>query len=213
MTTPRTDAVATPVSSAFPAAPVPLIRVVGISGSLRLESFNTSLLHAFAQVAGPQCAMTVQSLSGIPLYDDDLRLRGTPQSVQRMGEAIRRADAVVIASPEYNYSIPGVLKNAVDWISRLPDQPFSRKPVAIMGASTGRLGTARAQYHLRQCFQFLDARLPNKPEVFVADAASAFRVGHLVDEGARAALHGLWLALIEKVPTRRQALDAIHSST
>ena len=120
----------------------------------------------------------------------------TPAAVTALAEAIRSADAVLIATPEYNYSIPGVLKNAIDWISRLEDQPFDGKPVALLGASMGRLGTARAQYHLRQVFVFLNAHLLNRPEVMIATAHERIDdAGALEDEDTGRRLTGLLEAL------------------
>jgi chromate reductase len=106
--------------------------------------------------------------------------------VLALGAEIARADAVLIATPEYNFSIPGVLKNAIDWISRLPDQPFKNKPVAILGASPGPVGTARAQYDLRKVFVFLDAHVLNKPEIMISNAGTRFDAeGKLTDETSR----------------------------
>ena len=132
----------------------------------------------------------------IPVYNEDVRAAGIPAPVQALREEIAAADAVLIATPEYNYSVPGVLKNAIDWASRPPDQPFERKPVAIMGASPGRLGTARAQYHLRQCFVFLDSLVLNRPEVMVAGARNLFDDdGRLTDEPTREFIAKLLVAL------------------
>jgi len=179
-----------------------MLRILGISGSLRAASYNTALLQAARELLGPDVTLEIASLRGIPLYDEDERQQGWPPAVSALGEAVRRADAVLIALPEYNFSIPGVLKNALDWVSRLPEQPFARKPVALMGASTGRLGTARAQPHLRQCLQYLDARTLNKPELFVAQAAQAFTPGpqpELRDAAAREALIALLAALLAAI--------------
>jgi chromate reductase len=123
-----------------------------------------------------------------------------------MAEAIRAADGVVIVTPEYNYSVPGVLKNAIDWLSRLPSQPFAGKPLAIQSASPGALGGARAQYHLRQMLVFLDAMVLNKPEVMVSGAASKISPeGELTDEATRKFLAGqleAFAAFIRRVGPR-----------
>ena len=144
------------------------LNVLGISGSLRKASYNRAVLEAAARDFAPD-GMTVElaDISGVPLYNDDDRVAGYPDAVQALRARIAAADGVLIATPEYNYSIPGVLKNAIDWASRPPDQPFDGKPVAILGASPGRTGTARAQYHLRQVFVFLNAIVMNKPEVMI----------------------------------------------
>ncbi len=161
------------------------LKILGISGSLRRGSLNTMALHAASQLAPEGITIEVfNRLREIPPYDDDLRLEsGFPPAVEALREGIRAADGLLIVSPEYNYSIPGVLKNAIDWASRAPDQPFADKPVAIMGVSPGLLGTARMQYQLRQCFVFLDSRVLNKPEVMIGGGVSKFDAeGKLTDE-------------------------------
>ncbi|MGI9415489.1 MAG: NADPH-dependent FMN reductase, partial [Hyphomicrobiales bacterium] len=131
-------------------------KILGIAGSLREKSFNRALLAAARDMAPDGMTIEIGDISAIPLYNEDVRTAGFPDAAMEFGRRISEADGVLIATPEYNYSVPGVLKNAIDWASRLPDQPFKDKPVAIMGAAAGRLGTARAQYHLRQVFVFLD---------------------------------------------------------
>ena len=159
------------------------LKVLGISGSLRRGSYNTAALKAAQALAPDGMTIEIASIADIPLYDADIQAEGFPASVQALGEKIRAADAVLFASPEYNYSIPGVLKNAIDWISRLPDQPLAGKPIGMIGASQSILGAARAQYHLRQTFVFLDALPVNKPEVFIALAQNKFdQNGELTDE-------------------------------
>ena len=159
------------------------LKVLGISGSLRRGSYNTAALKAAQALAPEDMSVEIASIADIPFYDADVQAEGFPALVQALGEQVRAADAVLIASPEYNYSIPGVLKNAIDWISRLPDQPFAGKPVGMLGASQSVLGAARAQYHLRQCLVFLDALPVNKPEVFIALAQNKFDPdGKLTDE-------------------------------
>ncbi|MBL6752130.1 MAG: NAD(P)H-dependent oxidoreductase [Nevskia sp.] len=150
------------------------VGILGICGSLRKGSYNSAALRAAAALAPPDTRMEFAELADFPLYNADDQARGIPAAVQRVGAQIRAADAVLFATPEYNYSVPGVLKNAIDWISRLPEQPFAGKPCAIMGASPGRLGTARAQYHLRQVGVYLDMRFLNRPEVMIAAANEHF---------------------------------------
>lgn len=163
-----------------------MIEVLGISGSLRKKSYNTMLLRAAMELA-PEQGMAIRSASiELPLYNDDVRQQGYPPPASLLRKQIADAHGVLIATPEYNFSIPGVLKNAIDWASRPPDQPFDGKPVAIMGASTGRFGTVRAQNHLRQSFLFLNANVMNRPAVMVGDAAKQFDdSGRLTDDSTR----------------------------
>jgi len=171
-----------------------MLRVLGLCGSLRAGSFNRAALDFAA--AHPPEGMAIEAWDGladIPPYDDDLRQDGFPPPVERLRRAIRDADGLLIASPEYNYSIPGVLKNAIDWASHPPDQPFRRKAIALMGASPGALGAARAQYHLRQCFVFLDGLVMNVPEVMIAQAPDRFDHGELVHDPTRSFLRDTFL--------------------
>lgn len=159
------------------------LRVVGISGSLRKGSYNSSLLRAAKRLAPKGMEIQEVSIAELPLYNEDLREMGYPPEVLALREAIAAADAVLLVTPEYNYSISGVLKNAIDWISRPPNPPFVDKPVAIQSASPGSLGGARAQYHLRQICVYLNAHVLNQPEVFVAQADKKFDGrGELLDE-------------------------------
>jgi len=176
-----------------------VIEVVGISGSLRQKSYNSLLLHAAMELA-PE-GMRIRPVSiDLPLYNEDLREQGYPAPVSELRSQLAGADAVLIATPEYNYSVPGVLKNAIDWISRPPDQAFDKKPLAIMGASPGRFGTARAQYHLRQTFVCLNARVLNKPEVMVGGVAGLFdENGRLTDQSTREHVEKLLIALAQLV--------------
>jgi chromate reductase len=163
------------------------LRVLGISGSLRAGSYNTAALRAAVELAPEGVAIEIAGgIGDFPLYNFDVQQAGFPAPVTALADQMRAADAVLIVSPEYNYSTSGVLKNAIDWLSRLPEQPFAGKPVALMGASTSLLGAARAQYHLRQSFVFLDALPLNKPEVFITQAQTKFDAeGRLVDEPTR----------------------------
>lgn len=176
--------------------------IVAISGSLREASLNTELLRIAKARAPEGVEVEIVSIGDLPLYNGDLREEGGfPAPVERLGAAIREAGAVLIATPEYNYSFSGVLKNAIDWVSRLPDQPFARKPVAIMGATPGRYGTARAQYHLRQVFVYLDAIVLNRPEVLVAGARRG-EDGALTDEFAKELIGQLVAALADEARDR-----------
>jgi chromate reductase, NAD(P)H dehydrogenase (quinone) len=137
-------------------------------------------------------------LSAIPVYNDDVREQGLPQSVAYLEEQIAKADAVLISTPEYNYTIPGMLKNAIDWVSKAPVQPFRHKPVAIMGGSMGAIGTARAQYDLRKVLAFLDAHVLNQPEIMIAVAQTKFDAdGNLTDEATRRFISAQIVALKE----------------
>ena len=167
-----------------------------ISGSLRLKSYNTAALRAAAELAPEGVAIVEQGIADIPLYNEDVKAAGFPAAVSRLQAAIASADAVLIATPEYNYSVSGVLKNAIDWVSRTEPQPFANKPVAIMGASPGALGTARAQYDLRKMFVYLDAHLLNKPEVMIGAAHTRFDAdGKLTDDATRKFVASLVIAL------------------
>jgi len=162
------------------------MKLLGICGSLRKGSYNAMALRAACELLPPGTTMSIADLRGIPLYDEDLRAQGEPAAVTQLKAQIREADAVLIVTPEYNFSIPGVLKNALDWASRPPEPPFDDKVVALMGASTGMAGTARVQYDLRKVMVFLNAFVVNKPEVFIREAPSKFDAsGALVDEPTR----------------------------
>lgn len=173
------------------------MKIAAISGSFRASSINTGLLRALAEVAPDGVTVEIIDYKNIPLYDQDVNEQGIPQSVITVGEKIAAADAVIIATPEYNHSIPGVLKNAIDWISRLPEIPINEKPLAIVGASPSFMGTARAQIHLRQSLQYLNPIVLNKPEVLVNNAFERFDdEGNLTDEKTKEHLAGLLHALM-----------------
>ncbi len=164
------------------------LHFVTMLGSLRKASLNGGVARALPSLA--PAGVTVAALGSVgdfPLYDADLQAQGFAPAVEAMGAAIRAADGLVIVTPEYNYSTPGVLKNAIDWLSRLPSQPFAGKPILLQSASPGALGGARAQYHLRQTFVFLDGRVMNGPEAMIAGAhgKSDSRTGDLTDETTR----------------------------
>ncbi len=166
----------------------PSFSILGLCGSLRRESYNRALLRAAAALVPPGAGLhTFDRLGEIPPYDDDARLRGLPAPVAALWREIDDADALLIATPEYNYGPPGLLKNALDWVSRPPaETPLRHKPVALMGASTGNFGTVRAQLALRQTLLFVESPVLLKPEVLVFRAAERFDdAGELVDETAR----------------------------
>jgi chromate reductase len=146
------------------------IKVLAFAGSLRKGSYNKALIRVAVDVAPINVAIEVFDLEGMPLFNQEFEANPPPK-VKEFKDKIRNADALLIATPEYNYSIPGVLKNAIDCASRpKTDMPLEGKPVAIMSASTGRFGGARAQYHLRQSFIFLNMHPVNRPEVMLSDA-------------------------------------------
>jgi chromate reductase len=168
------------------------IRVLGISGSLRRGSFNSAALRAAQELAPEGLAIHIFDLAPIPLYNEDVREQGFPPAVEELRRRIKQADALLIATPEYNYSIPGVLKNAIDWASRPPEQPFDGKPIALFGASPAFTGSARAQYHLRQVFIYLNGLILNRPEVFITAAHTKFDgQGRLADEATRGHVRSL----------------------
>lgn len=156
----------------------PTVRALGIAGSLREGSYNRALLRAARDLAPEGLEIALfdnDTLKEVPPYNEDVRAEGEPGPVAEMKEAIERSDALVIATPEYNYSMSGVLKNALDWASRPPgDSPLRGKPVAIMGASQGLFGTARAQMHLRQVCVYNDMHAVNQPAVLVSRAQDRF---------------------------------------
>jgi chromate reductase, NAD(P)H dehydrogenase (quinone) len=174
------------------------IKILGFAGSLRKASYNRFLLRAAAELTPAGAILETFELDAIPGFNQDLEST-PPDKVKDFKAKIRAADAILIASPEYNYSVPGVLKNAIDWASRpYGDSAWPGKPVAIMSASIGMLGGARAQYHLRQSFVFLDVKPVTKPEVFVTFAAQKFdESGRLIDEPTRTVVKNLVQALVD----------------
>jgi chromate reductase len=171
---------------------------LGISGSLRRASFNTYALRAAADLLPPSVSFEIFELSNIPIFNQDSEDH-LPGAVADLKETIRSADALLIATPEHNYSIPAALKNALDWGSRPHgDNAWSGKPAAIMGAALGGVGTARAQYHLRQMFVYLNIFAVNQPEVMITDAANRFdENGRLIDETTRKHIGLLIESLVE----------------
>jgi chromate reductase len=173
------------------------VRILGIPGSLRKASFNRAALRAARELLPPDASLEIFDLEGIPPFSEDDE-GSLPPRVAGLKARIREADAILIATPEYNYSVPGVLKNAIDWASRpYGDSAWEGKPVAIMGASVGATGTARAQYHLRQTFVFLNMHPLNRPEVMISNAAQRFDAdGRLVDPTSRSRVEQLLKELV-----------------
>ena len=178
------------------------VRILAFCGSLRRNSYNRLALNAARELLPDGMTLEEFDIAPVPSYNEDVRQDGFPPVVERMREAIRRADALLFVSPEYNYSMPGVLKNGIDWASRPPDQPFAGKPAAIMGASQSFTGTARMQYHLRQTLVFLDVHPVNRPEVLIGEAQKRFDPeGRLTDDTTRRLIRELLVSLREH--TRR----------
>jgi chromate reductase len=173
------------------------MKIVGMSGSLRKGSYNSAALRAAQGLAPEGTTIEIAEIGDLPLYNDDVRAAGYPPAVERLRRQLADADAVLFVTPEYNYSVSGVLKNAIDWASRPPNQPFDGKPIAIMGASGGLFGTARAQYHLRQMMVFLNAFPVNKPEVMIGQAQNKFdQAGNLTDEATKEFIRTLLVSLV-----------------
>ena len=175
------------------------VKILGIPGSLRKGSYNRKLIHVAQKLLPSGATMEVFDITGIPPFSEDDE-KNVPQKVGEFKTAIRRADAILFATPEYNYSIPGVLKNAIDWASRpYGDSAWLGKPAAIIGASIGRFGSARGQYHLRQVCVFLDMDVINQPEVQVGGASDMFDAqGNLTHESSRESLAELLKALVAR---------------
>ena len=175
------------------------MNVLGFAGSLRAGSFNRQLLRAAQELAPAGMRITLFDLAPIPLYNGDVEAQGDPEAVAAFKAAIRQADALLIATPEYNFGVPGVLKNAIDWASRPPrGSVLQGKPAAIMGATPGTGGTARAQMQLRQAFVFTQTCAVVSPEVLVARAQEKFDAsGRLTDAKTRQVVGQLLQALAE----------------
>jgi chromate reductase, NAD(P)H dehydrogenase (quinone) len=164
------------------------MNILTLCGSIRGKSYNASLIRALPKLApGGMTFMAAPLVANIPHYDADMQqVSGPPAAVVELANAIREADGVLIASPEYNYSIPGALKNAIDWVSRLPKQPLAGKPVLIQSVSMGAVGGARMQHHLRQVLVFVDAVVFARPEIMIGMAAAKFdEAGELTDDATR----------------------------
>jgi chromate reductase len=182
--------------------------IFAICGSLRRASYNGGLLRVARALAPKGMSIEIADIGGMPLFNEDVERQGLPKIVRDFRERIRAADALLIATPEYNYSVPGVLKNAIDWASRPPDQPLSGKPVAIMGATPGGFGTTRSQHHLRQVFIGVGSHVLAKPELMVSGAAAKFDdKGDLTDEATRKLVVNLLAALAEWARRMRREQD------
>ena len=175
------------------------IHILGIAGSLRRASYNRAALRAATKLVPEGAVLEIFELDGIPLFNQDYE-NPPPAPVADFKAAIKAADAILIATPEYNFSVPGVLKNAIDWGSRpWGANSWDGKLVALMGASPGMLGTARSQYHLRQIFVNLNVHTLNRPEVLIPNAHEKFdAAGKLTDERSRESIRKLIAALVER---------------
>ena len=174
------------------------IHILGIAGSLRRESYNRASLRAATQLLPDGATIEIFELDGLPGFNQDDE-QNPPAKVVELKQRIREADAILIVTPEYNYSVPGALKNAIDWASRpYGDSAWNGKPAAIMGASIGAIGTARAQYHLRQMMVFLNMFPINQPEVMIGNAAERFDAqGNLTDETTKDYIRQLLQNLVD----------------
>ena len=181
------------------------IKLVAFCGSLRKASFNRMALGVFTERLPAGVTLSTIEIGDWPLYDADVQAKGFPAPVVAAQQAVLAADGIVFASPEYNYSVSGALKNAIDWLSRMTPQPFAAKPMAVFGASGGPLGTARSQYHLRQMMIFLDGRFVNKPEVMIGAAHTKFVDGKFTDEAGAKLLTDLGASLALAVRQARAA--------
>ena len=184
------------------------IRILGIAGSLRKKSYNRATLHAARRLVPSDAEIEVFEIDGIPGFDQDEETN-PPARVVELKKRVRECDAVLFVTPEYNYSVPGVLKNAIDWASRPHgDSAWAGKPAAIMGASIGAIGSARAQYHLRQIMVYLDMHAVNQPEVMIGNAGARFdESGNLVDEETKEIIRSLLKNLVAWT-RRTQASEA-----
>jgi chromate reductase, NAD(P)H dehydrogenase (quinone) len=193
-----------------------VLRLVGFAGSLRRDSYNLALLSAVREVAPEDVEIDILDISRIPLYNADEEAGGDPAAVAEFKDAIRQSEGVVIATPEYNHGVPGVMKNLIDWASRPPrSNPLDGKPIAIMGASPGMTGTARAQSQLRQAFVFTNSYCMPQPEILVARCADKFDAeGRLVDEATRKFLTPYMAAVSAWMRRFRidRPLDAVDAS-
>lgn len=178
------------------------IRILGIAGSLRKGSYNHGTLRAATALVPEGSTIEIFDLDGIPGFNQDQE-QNPPEKVAEFKRKIREADAILFVTPEYNYSVPGVLKNAIDWASRpYGDSAWDGKPAAIMGASVGAIATARAQYHLRQMMVFLNMFPINQPEVMIGNAGEKFDDrGNLTDEATKDFVRQLLVNLVDR--TRR----------
>jgi len=185
------------------------IHLACLCGSLRQKSFNMMVLRQAMASLPAGCSAELLDWKDVPPFNADDLENGFPPSVAQLREKIRAADGVLIVTPEYNFSIPGMFKNMVDWVSRGADQPFARKPVAIASATTGPLGGARVQYDMRRAMLFMDALVLQKPEVYVGNAASKFNAaGECTDEPTRQFLAQQMLSFSQWIAETRRMRPA-----
>lgn len=184
------------------------IKIVGFTGSLRKNSFNKAALRAAQGLLPEGAELEILDVSALPFFNEDLEAQGVPPVVEEFKRKLSEADAVLISTPEYNYSIPPVLKNALDWASREPFLPLSGKPGAILSASTGMFGGARAQYHLRQVCVSLNLLVLAQPQTFIPKAQEKFdEQGNLTYERSRKSIERLLKALVKEAKFRRMAKE------
>jgi chromate reductase len=190
------------------------VHILGIAGSLRRDSYNRAALRAAQKLLPKDATLEIFELHGVPVFSEDDE-HPLPAKVVEFKARIRAADAILIVTPEYNYSIPGVLKNAIDWASRpYGDSAWSGKPVAVMGASVGRFGTARAQYHLRQVFVYLNGFPVNQPEVMIGNAAEQFDArGNLINETTKQLIRQLLRNLVDWTRRLGESEDTLRQAS
>jgi chromate reductase len=181
------------------------LNIVGLCGSLRGASFNRMALNLAGTLLPDGVKFEVLDWSAVPPFNSDVMVAGFPAVVKDLGARIREADAVVIATPEYNFTMPGMFKNTIDWLSRLENQPFAGKPVTILSAATGPLGGARVQYDVRRTLMFMNAMTLVKPEVFIGAAAGKFNAeGECTDETTKKFVGDQMSALIDWIGAVRK---------
>jgi len=180
------------------------IKVLGVCGSLRKASLSMAALRACKDMMPAGMSLQIANIGDIPMYNQDVFDAGIPASAKRFFDEVAAADGVLIATPEYNFSLPAVLKNAIDWVSKMPNQPFNNKPIAVFSASQGPLGGARVQYDVRRILVQLWAYPLPRPEVFIGNAPAKFADGKLADETTRKFLTELlsgfkdWIVRMQK---------------
>lgn len=182
------------------------IKVIGFAGSLRKDSYNKMLLKSVQKLFPGDMEMEIIDMPDIPIYNYDIQeSQGFPKAITEIGEKIKNADAVLIATPEYNYGVPGGLKNFIDWLSRLESKPFNGKPMSMVGATTGMGGTIRAQMALRTVLLFVESCVMSKPEIYVTKAAEKFdKKGNLIDDATKKVLEKFverfkgWIMIFKK---------------
>jgi chromate reductase len=179
--------------------------VLGICGSLRQKSFNMAALRAAGELMPAGLKLRITSIAELPIYNLDVQEKGFPAPVTKLRDEILAADALLFASPEYNWSLSGALKNAIDWMSRFQPQPFQNKPAAVFSATGGPVGGARVQYDLRRILSGLGVMWLARPEVFIGMAASKFGDGKLTDETTRKFLSDEMLAFEDWIKRMKRA--------